>query len=225
MLSNFEAGSNYQDTQDPAVTVLFKVNDDDTYLAAWTTTPWTLPSNLGLCVGPDIDYVKVFDESIGAHVILAEARLSAYETDKTLTPVEQMKGSTLAGLKYEPLFPYFAEQEDLGAFQVLVDDYVTTEAGTGIVHQAPAFGEDDFRVFKAAGLPRWRAPLTWQVSSSRLSPILRGFMLKKLIGRSSATSKTKGLLQTRGHPAQLSVLPAIRHPHHLSDHRLLVCES
>ena len=107
VLSNFEAGSNYQDTQDPAVTVLFKVNDGDTYLAAWTTTPWTLPSNLGLCVGPDIDYVKVFDESIGAHVILAEARLSAYETDKTLTPVEQMKGSALAGLKYEPLFPYF----------------------------------------------------------------------------------------------------------------------
>ena len=159
VLSNFEAGSNYQDTQDPAVTVLFKVNDDDTYLAAWTTTPWTLPSNLGLCVGPDIDYVKVFDESIGAHVILAEARLSAYETDKTLTPVEQMKGSTLAGLKYEPLFPYFAEQEDLGAFQVLVDDYVTTEAGTGIVHQAPAFGEDDFRVFKAAGVTAMACPV------------------------------------------------------------------
>ena len=84
-----------------------------------------------------------------------------------------MKGSALAGLKYEPLFPYFAEQEDLGAFQVLVDDYVTTEAGTGIVHQAPAFGEDDFRVFKPPALPRWHAPLTWQVSSSRLSPILR----------------------------------------------------
>ena len=93
----------YQDTQDPAVTVLFKVNDDDTYLAAWTTTPWTLPSNLGLCVGPDIDYVKVFDETIGAHIILAEARLSAYETDKTLIPVEQMKGSALAGLSTSPV--------------------------------------------------------------------------------------------------------------------------
>ena len=148
VLSNFEAGSNYQDTQDPAVTVLFKVNDDDTYLAAWTTTPWTLPSNLGLCVGPDIDYVKVFDETIGAHIILAEARLSAYETGKTLIPVEQMKGSALAGLRYEPLFPYFAEQEDLGAFQVLVDDYVTTEAGTGIVLPSQGVCKENRAIFE-----------------------------------------------------------------------------
>ncbi|MEK9818828.1 MAG: class I tRNA ligase family protein, partial [Pseudomonadales bacterium] len=122
VLSNFEAGSNYQDTQDPAITVLFKLSDEETYIAAWTTTPWTLPSNLGLCVGPEISYVKVFDEALKANIILAEARLPEYEANRSLTIVDTFPGRALAGRTYEPLFDYFEDQRALGAFQILVDD-------------------------------------------------------------------------------------------------------
>ena len=159
VLSNFEAGSNYQDTQDPAITVLFKLSDEETYIAAWTTTPWTLPSNLGLCVGPEISYVKVFDEALKANIILAEARLPEYEANRSLTIVDTFPGRALAGRTYEPLFDYFEDQRALGAFQILVDDYVTTDAGTGVVHQAPAFGEDDFRVFKSARISAMACPV------------------------------------------------------------------
>lgn len=153
VLSNFEATSNYQDVQDPAVTVLFKVDgEEDTYLAAWTTTPWTLPSNLCLCVGADIDYVKVKDEDKNLFMYLAKARLEHYSKKRNLTVVEEMKGSELKGKTYTPLFDFFAELKSDGAFQVLNDDYVTTEDGTGIVHTAPAFGEDDNRIMKEAGI-------------------------------------------------------------------------
>ncbi len=152
VLSNFEAGSNYQDVQDPAVTVLFKLKGEERHIAAWTTTPWTLPSNLSLCVGGDIDYVEVIDEADGRQIILARDRLEVIGKGKTLTITREMKGSELVGLQYEPLFPYFSDREAEGAFVVVADDYVGTESGTGVVHQAPAFGEDDFRVMKAAGI-------------------------------------------------------------------------
>lgn len=148
VLSNFEAGSNYQDVQDPTLTALFKIKDADEYLMAWTTTPWTLPSNLALCVGEDIDYVKVLDKGISKTIILAKERVEAYSKKRDLEILEEMKGSTLVGKKYEPLFPYFKNLEAEGAFQVVSDGYVTTESGTGIVHIAPAFGEDDNRVMK-----------------------------------------------------------------------------
>jgi isoleucyl-tRNA synthetase len=152
VLSNFEAGQNYQDVQDPAVTVLFKVKDEEAYIAAWTTTPWTLPSNLALCAGADIDYVKVKDEEADKVIYFAKDRLEAYSKKRTFTTLEELKGSHLKGKRYEPLFNYFADQDGAGAFQVLNDDYVTTDAGTGIVHIAPGFGEDDNRVMKEAGL-------------------------------------------------------------------------
>ncbi len=152
VLSNFEAGQNYQDVQDPAVTVLFKVKDEDAYIAAWTTTPWTLPSNLALCAGADIDYLKVKDEDLGKVIYIAKDRLEAYSKKRNFTTLEELKGSELKGKRYEPLFGYFADQESAGAFQVLNDDYVTTDAGTGIVHIAPGFGEDDNRVMKEAGM-------------------------------------------------------------------------
>ncbi|MEQ8859523.1 MAG: isoleucine--tRNA ligase [Pseudomonadales bacterium] len=156
-LSNFEANMNYMDVQDPSVTVLFELEDENAHLAAWTTTPWTLPSNLAVCVGPDIDYVKVRDPESGRHVYIAEERLAAYgEFDVEA----RLKGRELLGRRYKPLFPYFADQAALGAFQVVMDDYVTTESGTGIVHQAPAFGEDDYRVLKAAGIEAFACPVT-----------------------------------------------------------------
>ena len=152
ILSNFEAGSNYQDVQDPAVTILFKLQNVNKYIAAWTTTPWTLPSNLALCVGKDIDYVEARDQESGKIIILAKERLDAIGKTKQLDVITEFKGSELVGTRYEPLFPYFSEHEKEGAFVILEDDYVTTDAGTGIVHQAPAFGEDDFRVLRAAGI-------------------------------------------------------------------------
>ncbi len=152
VLSNFEAGSNYHDVQDPAVTVLFKIKNEDRYLAAWTTTPWTLPSNLALCVGQNIEYVELTDNASGKIYIVASERVEAVEKFRDVTRGKTMQGSDLVGLRYEPIFPYFTEFEAEGAFVVVQDDYVTTDSGTGIVHQAPAFGEDDFRVLKANGI-------------------------------------------------------------------------
>lgn len=156
-LSNFEATSNYMDVQDPAITVLFDIDGEDAALAAWTTTPWTLPSNLALCVGADIDYALVHDTDIDRRVYIAEARLAAYGDFEV---IKRVKGADLVGLSYQPLFPYFADQREQGAFVVLSDDYVTTDSGTGIVHQAPAFGEDDYRVLRAAGIEAFACPVT-----------------------------------------------------------------
>jgi isoleucyl-tRNA synthetase len=153
-LSNFEVNlGGYHEVTDPAITVRFELADEPgTYILAWTTTPWTLPSNLGLTFGPDIDYVKVADGD--EHYILGKDRLPAYYKDESdYTVVWTKKGSELAGLHYKPLFPYFADLDAQGAFRTHVADYVTTEEGTGIVHIAPGFGEDDYNVLKDTGLP------------------------------------------------------------------------
>lgn len=174
-LSNFEAGQNYKDVSDPAVVVSFPVDDDPdgASLVAWTTTPWTLPSNLALCVNPEMDYLKVKDPATGKVYIVGEARLGEIpgavakpkkggkKGDKAdgdasapsgFEVLAKLKGSDLVGKTYEPLFPYFAGLKANGAFKVCGDGYVTSDSGTGIVHQAPAFGEDDFRVCLAHGV-------------------------------------------------------------------------
>ena len=179
VLSTHELAQGYKEKQDPAITIRFKVTeapeslgDSDmtngkTYFLAWTTTPWTLPSNLGLCMGPDIDYVKILDNDSGDYYILAKARLSSYYKDeKAYSIVYEKKGSEFVGCRYEPLFPYFAQLSDAaycsgqtsqncssGAFRMFNADYVSTEDGTGIVHIAPAFGEEDSKVFKDTGIP------------------------------------------------------------------------
>lgn len=151
-LSNFESGQNYKEVVDPAVIVSFPVvGEEDTQLLAWTTTPWTLPSNLSLCVNSNLMYVKVKDHASGKVYILMESRLEAlYKKEDQYTVLAGFKGSSLKGKRYKPLFPYFVHMEEKGAFQVLVDDYVSEESGTGIVHQAPYFGEEDYRVCLAA---------------------------------------------------------------------------
>ncbi len=178
VLSNFEATSNYVEVQDPAITVLFKLVDEDAYLAAWTTTPWTLPSNLGLCVADDFDYVLAQDETTGQRIYLAAARLETYSRRHTLNVLSTVKGSALRGRRYEPLFPYFAEARAAGAFVVLADDYVTTDAGTGIVHQAPAFGADDFRIWKAAGIDAFANPVDNQGNFTEEVPDFEGQHVK-----------------------------------------------
>ena len=155
-LANFEVSQNYRDVQDPAVTVLFKIKDQESYLAAWTTTPWTLPSNLAVCVGDEIDYVLVRDESTAKNIYFAEELLTHYGDFEIL---ERVKGSDLVGLQYEPLFDYFTDQQTEGGFVVVSDDYVTTDGGTGLVHQAPAFGEDDYRVLNENDIDAFVCPV------------------------------------------------------------------
>lgn len=148
----------YRDVKDTTCTVQFKVvGEDDLYFLAWTTTPWTLPSNTALCVGPNIDYVKVKSSNpytgAPATYIVAEALVGSLFNDKV--PYEVLpgsfKGSALVGMRYEQLIPWF--RPDDGAFRVIAGDYVSTEEGTGIVHIAPTFGADDAKVAKAAGVP------------------------------------------------------------------------
>lgn len=179
-LANFEAGQNYIDVQDPAVTVLFRLADEDAYFAAWTTTPWTLPANLALCVRADITYVKVRDDDARRTVYLAEARLPAYrEKHPRLRALARIKGAELVGRAYQPLFDYFAAERERGAFVVVADDYVADDEGTGIVHQAPAFGEDDHRVVGAAGIEAFVCPVTMAGTFTEDVPDFAGQFVKE----------------------------------------------
>ncbi|XP_065830323.1 isoleucine--tRNA ligase, cytoplasmic-like [Oscarella lobularis] len=153
-LSNFESNQNYKDVTDPAVIVSFPLDESpDVSIIAWTTTPWTLPSNLAVCVHPTLTYVKVKDKSTGRIYIMMEKRLEAlFKHEDEYEVLKRFQGKELEGKSYEPLFPYFAKFKEEGAFVVLTDTYVTEESGTGIVHQAPAFGEDDYRIAIAKGV-------------------------------------------------------------------------
>ncbi|MDQ3107043.1 MAG: isoleucine--tRNA ligase, partial [Actinomycetota bacterium] len=150
-LSNFETrqDDSYRMRQDPAVTVLFKLETGEEILV-WTTTPWTLPSNLALAVGPDIDYARFVEGD--RTFLVGEATLAKYT--KELAGAERtgtVKGADLVGRSYTPLFPYFAGTPN--AFRVLPGDFVSTEDGTGTVHMAPGFGEDDQRLCGEHGIP------------------------------------------------------------------------
>ena len=148
----------YRDVKDTTACVQFKVKgEEDLYFLAWTTTPWTLPSNTALCVGPNIDYVKVRSTNPysgePATYLLAQALVGAWFGNKIAYEVlpGTIKGRDLVGMEYEQLIPWFIPEA--GAFRVIPGDYVTTEDGTGIVHIAPTFGADDAKVAKAAGVP------------------------------------------------------------------------
>lgn len=149
-LSNFESGQNYKDVVDPAVVVTFPTDKGFSFLA-WTTTPWTLPSNLALCVNSKLTYLKVKEKSSGQCYIIQEARFPIMLKSEDYEVLEKIVGEKLKGIKYTPLFNYFVERCPK-AFQVLTDGYVSDDSGTGIVHQSPYFGEDDFRVCLAAGV-------------------------------------------------------------------------
>jgi isoleucyl-tRNA synthetase len=144
----------YRDRQDPSVTVRFKLETGE-WLLAWTTTPWTLPSNLACAVGADIGYVVL--EREGERYILARDRQAAYEAElEGATEVGTLTGAELAGRRYTPLLPYLADAEKFGtgdAYRVILSDDVTTEDGTGVVHMAPAYGEADALACNEAGIP------------------------------------------------------------------------
>ena len=146
-LSNFEVAQGYKDVSVNTVIAPFKAVDKDEYFLAWTTTPWTLMANLALCVNPDEDYVKV--ESMGYKFILAKA-LADNVLGEDYCILETFKGKDLVGTKYEQLMPFVKVEGK--AFEVVADDYVTMEDGTGIVHIAPAYGADDNRIASANGI-------------------------------------------------------------------------
>jgi len=149
-LSNFEVTQGYKDVKDLSVTAKFKLTnakeklgiDGDVFVLSWTTTPWTLPGNVLLAVGEDIDY-SVLEVEEHNLVILAKERIEEVLGEKKYEIKKEIKGKDLIGLEYKPLFPYFADTEN--AFKVVSGDFVNTEDGTGVVHIAPAFGEDDYK--------------------------------------------------------------------------------
>ncbi|CAB5142022.1 isoleucyl-tRNA synthetase [Rhizophagus irregularis DAOM 181602=DAOM 197198] len=149
-IANFEAAQNYKDVNDPAIVVSFPlVNEPETLLLAWTTTPWTLPSNLALCTHPEYEYIKIKDELSGRTYVLLEKCLNVLYKDpkKAKYTIEQrFFGKDMKGWEYIPIFDYFVSQFKGRGFIVLNDTYVTDDSGTGIVHQAPAFGEEDYRI-------------------------------------------------------------------------------
>ncbi|MGE5438817.1 MAG: isoleucine--tRNA ligase, partial [Bacteroidota bacterium] len=153
VLSSHELALGYRETKDPSVYIVMKLKDSDltkegtTYFLVWTTTPWTLISNVALAVGPDIDYVKI--KLKDEYLILAKSRLSVIEGEYEI--VAEYKGTDLAGQEYEQLFHYVKPNKK--AFFVIEADFVSTEDGSGIVHIAPAFGADDYEVSKKYDLP------------------------------------------------------------------------
>ncbi len=172
-LSNFEVAQGPQERdpvtrkeghkrrQDPSLTVRFQLEDEDAALWAWTTTPWTLPSNLALAVHPEVTYVKIRVVDTGEIAYLEPGRLADYQARGRVGATEELarvSGRELVGRPYAPLLPFFAQYKtrpdgSRWSFRVVGAAYVSTDSGTGIVHQAPAFGEDDFQVGQAEGLP------------------------------------------------------------------------
>ena len=154
-LSNFEVNQGYQDTQDPSITIRFKVvGEENLSILAWTTKPWTLPSNMGLAVGREVAYARVTMKD-GEQLILAEALVKQVFKGRAdeIERVEPQSVDDLLQMRYNPLFGYFADQSAEGAFRVVAADFVSTEDGTGVVHTAPGFGEDDYQLGLREGLP------------------------------------------------------------------------
>ncbi len=153
-LSNFEVNQGYKEVKDPAITMKFQdAEDSSLFYLAWTTTPWTLPSNMALACGPEIDYVEVEDNDSKERYILGKDRLSAYyRKEEEYTVIREFKGKDLENRRYIPLFPYFENLKDK-AYKIVLADYVSTEDGTGIVHTAPGFGEDDHQTGLRYDLP------------------------------------------------------------------------
>ncbi len=196
-LSNFEANQGYEEVEDPAITIRFQdAVDSSIFYLAWTTTPWTLPSNLALAAGSDIDYVKVKDGD--SFYILAEARIGAYYKKlEDIQVVERFKGRALEGRKYIPLFPYFAKLAAEGAFRIVNAEFVSTEDGTGIVHMAPGFGEDDAAAAKKYGIPEV-CPIDEECRFTGEVPDYSGRYVKETDKDIIRRLKTEGKLVHRG---------------------------
>ncbi|HKY48116.1 MAG TPA: isoleucine--tRNA ligase [Acidimicrobiia bacterium] len=180
-LSNFEANLDYRDTDDPSITVKLEVIESSgpvtagDWLLVWTTTPWTLPGNLAVSVGPEIEYVRI-DEGDNRYWIAA-ARVANYWKEPPSAAARAM-GSELVGIEYVPPFDYFGEERDRGAFRVLASEFVTIDDGTGLVHMAPAYGEADYLTLQAAGLNALVDPIDAQGRFTEAVPEAAGLNIK-----------------------------------------------
>ncbi len=189
-LSSHEVAQGYKDVKETSVVARFRVKGrEDTYILAWTTTPWTLPSNVALCMNPDETYVEI--EADGAHYILAEALVPKFFEQYTV--VEKRTGREYEGTEYEPLFSWAQGSFREKAYYVVCDGYVTLTDGTGVVHIAPAFGEDDYKVGK-----RYRLPVVQLVNERGCfdgrCPELDGLFAKKADKRIMDMLEERGLL-------------------------------
>jgi isoleucyl-tRNA synthetase len=180
-LSNFEANLDYRDVEDPSITVAVSVVDDHGPLTAgdrllfWTTTPWTVPSNLGIAVGPEVAYAKVDQDGVSYWV--AEERVAdVFGEDAKATTFAV--GSDLIGASYEPPFSYFEDERSNGAFVVIASGDVSTAEGTGMVHMAPAFGESDFITFQNAGISAMVDPVDLEARFTDEVPEVAGVNVK-----------------------------------------------
>ncbi|KAK2196569.1 bifunctional Rossmann-like alpha-beta-alpha sandwich fold/Aminoacyl-tRNA synthetase [Babesia duncani] len=169
-VSNFEANLNYKSVSDPSVFVAFKCIDEPIEFVAWTTTPWTLPSNLALIVNSQFKYLLLHNSKTNVDYVVAECRLEYFTSEtklcvgKELSIVREIIGSELVGKRYKPLFDYFSkdatfdESQYNASYRILADDMVTSDAGTGIVHAAPYYGEEDMKVCKKHGIVQGPLP-------------------------------------------------------------------
>lgn len=192
VLSSHEVSLGYKETQDPSIYVKFKAeNEENTYFLAWTTTPWTIISNMALAVNPNVDYVKA--EHDGEYFYVAEAALERL-FEENFKIIEKYKGSDLLDKKYEPIFDYAANKlgKDV-AWRVIPADYVTTDDGTGVVHTAPAYGADDFETCKAANIPLFN-PIDRDGRFTELVPEFEGQWFKDADKGIARAIKEKGLM-------------------------------
>lgn len=192
VLSSHEVSLGYKEVQDPSVYISFVTDEDaSTSFLAWTTTPWTLISNMALAVHPKLDYVKIRLKEDGRQYWLAAARLSVIKEDYEV--IETVKGTDLVGKTYQPLFDYaLKEVGKERAWRVIAADFVTTEDGTGIVHQAPAYGADDYDVTQKNGIPLYN-PINRDGCFEEKIDLVKGLWFKdadKVIARN---------LKERGH--------------------------
>ena len=172
-LSNFEANLNYKEVDDPSLTVLFSLVDEpNTSFVVWTTTPWTLPSNLAIMVNENFEYVKISQED--HYYILAHNRLGHYFKEGEYEIIATFKGSSLVSKRYQPLFPYFASYE---GFRVIAEVSISNEEGTGLVHAAPAFGEVDFYACSKEGI-EVVCPIDHNGKFTKLVPDYAGLFVK-----------------------------------------------
>lgn len=183
-LSNFEANLDYRDVDDPAITVALRVTDDSSaasrgdHLVIWTTTPWTLPGNLAIAVGRDIEYSRVLlGESGDSYWVATELVETVFHQDHRIT--DTALGSELVGASYEPPFDDFADRVDEGAFVVIASDHVTVTEGTGLVHMAPAYGEEDFRAFQSEGISVLVDPVDAEARFTSEFPAVEGMNVKE----------------------------------------------
>ncbi|MGI9667972.1 MAG: isoleucine--tRNA ligase [Acidimicrobiia bacterium] len=195
-LSNFEANLDYRDVDDPAITVAVTVLDGSGPAAAgdrllfWTTTPWTVPSNLGISVGAEIEYSRVAHDG-GVYWVAADLVDEVFQEDATV--IGSAPGADLVGTRYAPAFDYFAEKAEEGAFVVLTSEDVVTSEGTGLVHMAPAFGEADFLAFQNAGIDLIVDPVDAEARFTDEVPDVAGLNVKE------ADAKLMDLLKESGH--------------------------